>query len=115
MAGEFHILAFVDLDLGEFHPAVEFLDDVLYMGREAMTGSAPVGPEIHQYGYLMGGFDHLGLKIGQAGIELVRGGGMGMEHGEPRLMNVVDQIDPAPLVCCSRYTSSIVRHQRNPR
>jgi hypothetical protein len=57
VASELHVLALINLDLGEPDRALQLLEHAVEMRRQLMAGRAPVGPEVDEDRPPVGGLD----------------------------------------------------------
>jgi hypothetical protein len=71
-ARKLHVIALVDLDLGQHDAAVVFIDDAIEMRRQLPAGCAPLGPEVDQDRLLVRGIDDIGLEVFVVYVEGVR-------------------------------------------
>lgn len=69
MSGKLHVLAFVDLDLGQPHFSGKIVHHAFEHGRQGPAGRTPVRPEIDQNRMIMGCLQHVAIEIVKVRIE----------------------------------------------
>lgn len=69
VTGQFHVFAFIDLDLGQHKPAFVVFDQFFQHRRDHQTGRAPFRPQVHQHRLQPRRLDDLFIEIMQVDIE----------------------------------------------